>query len=99
MIYQMAPFSVTLNDPWPRCQRHAFIRRYISRRRYKMGPQLPWPVERHRTRVLYISNTAIYDELHWPIFKVTIFFQPLLTWKWNKIELYLQWQADRKSVC
>jgi len=30
MIYRTAPFSMTLNDPYPRFQGHAILRRCIS---------------------------------------------------------------------
>jgi len=36
MIYQTAPFSMTLNDPYPRFQGHAILRRWISQKRYEI---------------------------------------------------------------
>jgi len=37
MISRTVPFSMTLNDPWPRFQGHAVIRRLISRKEYKIA--------------------------------------------------------------
>jgi len=34
MIYRTAPFSMTLNDPYPQFQGHAVFWRWISRKRY-----------------------------------------------------------------
>jgi len=36
MIYRTAPLSMTLNDPYPRFQGHAILRRWISKKRYQM---------------------------------------------------------------
>jgi len=33
MIYRTAPFSMTLNDPYPRFQGHAILWRWISQKR------------------------------------------------------------------
>jgi len=42
MIYQMVPHSMALNDPHPRFQGRAIIRRLRLPERYKIGPLLLW---------------------------------------------------------
>ena len=37
MIYRTAPFSMTLNDPYPQFIGHAFLWRWISQKRYDIG--------------------------------------------------------------
>jgi len=37
MIYRTAPFSMTLNDPYPQFKGHAFLWRWISQKRYDIG--------------------------------------------------------------
>jgi len=36
MIYRTAPFSVTLNDPYPKFQGHTILWRWISQKRYEI---------------------------------------------------------------
>jgi len=36
MIYQMVPFTMTLNDPRSRFQGHAIVRHWISQKRYQI---------------------------------------------------------------
>jgi len=36
MIYRMAPFSMTVKDPYPWFQGHAIFWRWISQKRYKI---------------------------------------------------------------
>ena len=46
MIYQMAPFSVTLNDPYPLFQGLAILWRWISQKRYGIQTQRHWNTNR-----------------------------------------------------
>jgi len=36
MIYLTAPFSMTLNDPYPRFRGHSILWRWISHKRYEI---------------------------------------------------------------
>jgi len=38
MVYRMAPFSMTLNNPWPIFQGHAILWHRISHKRLKIRP-------------------------------------------------------------
>jgi len=42
MIYRTAPFSTTLNDPWPLFQGPAIIWCWISQKRYEIQTSFQW---------------------------------------------------------
>ena len=45
-IYRTAPFSMTLNNPWPSFQGHAILWRWISHKRLNIRPWLLWKANR-----------------------------------------------------
>ena len=44
IIYPTAPFSMTLNDPYPQFQGHAILWCRISQKRYKIQTYLQWNI-------------------------------------------------------
>jgi len=46
IIYRTAPFSMTLNDPYPQFQGHAILWCWISQKRYETQTQLQWNTNR-----------------------------------------------------
>jgi len=55
MIYRTAPFSMTLNDPYPQFQGHAILWRWISQKRYDMQTHC----HRNTTRDLHMPYTTV----------------------------------------
>jgi len=47
MIYRTAPFSTTLNDPYPQFQGHAILWRWISQKRYDIKTSRHWYTNRN----------------------------------------------------
>ena len=55
MIYRTAPFSMTLNDPYPQFQCHAILWRWISQKRYDIQTWFQW----NTNSELYMPHSTV----------------------------------------
>jgi len=65
MIYRTAPFSMTLNDPYPGFQGNAILWRWISQKRCEMQTWFQWNTDGDWGLTYAVLHSVISNDLEW----------------------------------